>query len=25
VEGDVMKTRVVSGSAGDEATWRKVS
>ena len=25
VEGDVMKTRVVSGSAGDEATWRKVN
>ena len=25
VEGDVMKVRVVSGSAADEATWRRVS
>jgi len=25
VEGDVMKGRVVSGSAADEATWRRVS
>ena len=25
VEGDVMKVRVVSGHAADEATWRKVS
>jgi len=25
VEGDVMKARVVSGGAGDEVTWRKVS
>ena len=24
VEGDVMKARVVSGGAADEATWRKV-
>jgi hypothetical protein len=25
VEGDVMKARVVSGSAADEATWRRVN
>ena len=25
VEGDVMKSRVVSGHAADEATWRRVS
>ena len=25
VEGDVMKGRVVSGGAPDEATWRRVS
>jgi len=25
VEGDVMKARVVSGHAADEATWRRVS
>ena len=25
VEGDVMKSRVVSGHAADQATWRRVS
>ena len=25
VEGDVMKARVVSGHAADEATWRRAS
>ena len=24
-EGDLMKARVVSGHAADEATWRRVS